>query len=234
MRDSFPAKEHIIIFIPTMQDLLNRLEAYYGVQAPTWPTDPYEFLIWWHCGYPASDAACSRGWESLNESIGIRPEEILGESIPELARALRPGGMIPEQRAMRLKEIADRVQNWPHGDFLKEGSAQRLRKQLKQFPNISDPGADRILLFADLAPVAAVPSNCPYVLVRMVRGQELENYGKNYRVAQAAIEDIPTEFAARKRAYLLLKRHGQELCKRSNPKCDACPVSPQCAFFARM
>jgi len=215
-----------------MQALLDRLEAYYGVQTPGWPTDPYEFLIWWHCGYPASDAKCSRGWESLNQSIGIRPEQILGESIPELARALKAGGMVPEQRAMRLKHIAERATSGI--GFLTAGSEPALRRQLKTFPNIGDPGADRILLFGDLVAVAAVPSNCPHVLVRILRGRELENYNQNYRAAQEAIEaHIPADFAPRKRVYLLLKQHGQELCKRANPRCKACPLSSQCAFFLR-
>jgi len=46
-------------------DLLNKLEKHYGRQNPWWPTDPYEFIVWWHCGYPASDAACAKGWERL-------------------------------------------------------------------------------------------------------------------------------------------------------------------------
>ena len=35
---------------------------------------------------------------------------------------------------------------------------------------------------------------------------------------------------ARARAYLLLKRHGQELCKASKPKCHECPVTSACAY----
>src|SRR5215831_8871070 len=47
--------------------ILDQLESHYGSQKPWWPTEPYQFLIWWHCGYPASDAACQRGWESVKE-----------------------------------------------------------------------------------------------------------------------------------------------------------------------
>ncbi len=104
------------------------------------------------------------------------------------------------------------------------GPIAQVRKILKKFPNIADPGADRILLFAGLAPVAAVPSNCPHVLVRIQRGQERENYGVTYREAQQAIEtEIPQTFDSLVRAYLLLKRHGQELCKRTKPKCERVP-----------
>jgi endonuclease III len=143
--------------------------------------------------------------------------------------------MVPELRAMRLKEIAARVQDHFGGDLRAAltGPLAEVRKTLKKFPNIADPGADRIMLFGDIAPVAAVPSNCPHVLVRILRGSERENYGVTYREAQQAIEgEVPAKFDARVRAYLLLKRHGQEVCKRTNPKCHQCAVSSSCAFFA--
>jgi endonuclease-3 len=108
-----------------------------------------------------------------------------------------------------------------------------VRKILKKFPSIADPGADRILLFGGIAPVAAVPSNCPHVIVRIQHGQERENYGVTYREAQQAIEaEVPEKFDARARAYLLLKRHGQEVCKRTKPKCAHCQINSSCAFFA--
>jgi endonuclease III len=216
-------------------DILGKLEAFYGKQEPCWPTDPYLFLVWWHCGYPASDAACARGWQSLEKETGVQPEQILAASPAKLARGLKPGGMIPELRAMRLKEIAARVKDQFGGDLPSAlvGPLAQVRKTLKKFPNIADPGADRILLFGGIAPVAAVPSNCPHVLVRIQRGQERENYGLNYREAQQAIQtEVPEKFEPRTRAYLLLKRHGQELCKRSKPKCEDCPVNNRCAYFA--
>lgn len=79
--------------------------------------------------------------------------------------------MVPELRAMRLKEIAARVQNEFGGDLRRGlfGTMSQVRQTLKRFPNIADPGADRILLFGGIAPVAAVPSNCPHVLVRIQR-----------------------------------------------------------------
>jgi endonuclease III len=71
------------------------------------------------------------------------------------------------------------------------------------------------------------------VLVRILHGRERENYGVTYREAQEAIEaEVPAKFDARIRAYLLLKRHGQELCKGAKPKCDQCPVNSLCAYFA--
>jgi len=218
----------------TVRDILHQLESHYGKQEPSWPTDPYLFLVWWYCGYPASDAACAKGWGPLNHEIGVEPQQILRASPQALAKALKPGGMVPELRAIRLKELAARVQDEFGGDLRAAlvGPMPQVRKILKSFHSIADPGADRILLFAGIAPIAAVASNCPYVLVRILHGRERENYGVTYREAQEAIEsEVPAKVDARIRAYLLLKRHGQELCKRTKPKCDQCPVNASCAYF---
>ena len=162
---------------PGIAELLRKLESFHGRQEPYWPTDPYLFLVWWHCGYPASDATCARGWESLNREVGVDPQELLDASPAKLARALRGSGMFPELRAARLKEIAARVQDEFGGDLRAAlvGSTLRVRKTLKSF-------------FGGLAPTAAVPSNCTQVVVRLLSGHEPENYVVSYREAQQAIE----------------------------------------------
>lgn len=223
--------------LPTLSlsTILARLESHYGPQQPSWPTDPYEFIVWWHCGYPASDKACEKGWKALNESVGITTDALLKAPQAKLTSALKAGGMVPELRAVRLKEIAARVHDEFGGDLRGALTAdvQESMKALKKFPNIAGPGAERILLFAGMAPLAAVPSNCPHVLVRIQHGRERENYNVTYREAQQGIEEgTPPTLPARHRAYLLLKRHGQELCKRTTPKCELCPLSASCAFHA--
>ena len=94
----------------------------------------------------------------MTKEIGIEPEQLLTASPANLASALRRGGMVPELRAVRLKEIAARVKDEFGGDLRAAlvGPIAQVRKILKEFPSIADPGADRILLFAGIAPVAAV------------------------------------------------------------------------------
>ena len=218
----------------SVPDLLNRLEKFYGPQEPAFPIEPYEFLVWWHCGYPASDAACEKGWRNLKQQVGIEPHQLLVANPAKIASALKAGGIVPELRAQRLKEIAMRVKDEFGGDLRSAlaGPLAQVRKTLKSFPGIADPGADRIVLFAGIAPVAAVPSNCTHVLIRIVQGPEGENYSAGYREAQRAIgAEVPEKFDARMRAYLLLKIHGKQTCKRTNPKCEECPVKSKCAFF---
>ena len=163
------------------------------------------------------------------------PRQILAAAPKALAAALKSSVMLLDLAAQRLKEIAARVQDEFGGDLRGAliGPLPHARKVLKRFHSIADPGADRILLFAGIAPVAAVPSNCPHVLVRILPGIDRDNYGGTHRDAQKAISDqVPETFDARQRAYLLLKQHGQQLCKRTNPRCDQCPASKNCAYFS--
>jgi len=216
-------------------ELLDKLEKFHGRQEPCWPVDPYEFIVWWQCGYPASDTTCKRGWNKLKREVGIEPHNLLAATTRQVASALKPGGMLPELRAMRVIETAMLVLDRFGGDLRAAltGPLSAARETLKRFPGIADPGADRRLLFAGIAPLAAVPSNATQVLVRILNGEESENYVATYRQAQQAIEaEVPKTIDARTRAYLLVKQHGQEICKRTKPKCEECPVSANCRYFA--
>lgn len=222
----------------TLEPILKTLESFYGEQAAGWPTDPYLFLVWWHCGYPPSEERCTRGWEGLKAAVGVSPWDLTTASSARLARALKAGGMVPELRAARLRSIAKRTRGEFAGNLrsaLQGLSESEARKVLMTFPGIGAPGADRILLFDGLAPVAAVPSNSPHVLVRIALGREPASYTAAYAQAQHMIAaQLSATIAARSRAYLLLQRHARELCKRKNPKCGECPVSRRCAYFASL
>ena len=217
----------------TLPAILDKLQAHYGEQKPDWPTLPEQFLIWWHCGYPPSEKACQRGWDSLKSTIGTDIPRLIEARKPKLVAALKAGGMIPELRADRIKEVATKIHHAYSGDLTGalRAHAEGARKILRQFPGIADPGADRILLFGDITPVAAVPSNCPHVLPRILTGRDDQTYRDKYKTAQQAIDEkLPEDYVVRRRAYLLLKVHGQDTCK-AKPQCGVCPVHLNCAYY---
>ncbi|MGO9802750.1 MAG: hypothetical protein ACLPTM_10420 [Steroidobacteraceae bacterium] len=217
-------------------EILDALESFYGEQSPHWPTDPYLFLIWWQCGYPPSEERCNLGWASLRAAVGVSPAELLAARAATLARALKAGGIVPAIRAERVQSIARSVRN-QYGGFSSRTLARlpipEARRLLRTFPGIGAPGVDRILLFGSLEPVAAVPSNCPHVVTRIESGAVPARYTAAYSKAQQALAALPADFAVRRRAYLLLKRHGQELCKLNSPRCGDCPIAGRCAFAMR-
>jgi len=218
----------------SLPKLLATLERHYGPPGPPRPTDPYEMILHNNCGYPATDASCAKGFDALRSEVGLRPDDILAATDRKLAGLMRLGGIVPDVRAARLKEVAALVKHTYGGDLgaVLKKPLPEARKALKKFPTIGDPGADKILLFIRTAPVAAVPSNCLQVPLRLGFGDEKKNWAASYHSAQEAIRaELPADCDALLRAYQLLKRHGQELCKRSRPLCGSCPVSADCPWY---
>jgi hypothetical protein len=85
----------------------------------------------------------------LRKQVGLQPTEILAAPIEQLVSITKLGGIHPELRAQRLKEIAHIVLNDFAGDL---GNVLQLPypkaiKELKRFPSIGEPGAEKILLF---------------------------------------------------------------------------------------
>jgi endonuclease III len=77
-----------------------------------------------------------------------------------------------------------------------------------------------------------VPSAFVDVPVRLFIGEPGKNYAANYKAAREILDGgLAQTFEARRRAYLLLKKHGQEICKHSKPKCKVCPLTAQCAYL---
>ena len=135
--------------LPNVNGILEALEKTYGPQKAAGPTDPYEMIVYLNCGYPASDASCSKGFDALKQEVGLTPKEILAAPKAKLAKLLRLGGIVPEQRAERLKEIARKVKGEYGGDLMaalkkcmqeeKQPTDRRVRgakRALQQFPVI--------------------------------------------------------------------------------------------------
>ena len=231
--------------LPNVNEILEALEKTYGPQQATGPTDPYEMIVYLNCGYPASDAWCSKGFDVLKREVGLSPKELLAAPRAKLAKLLRLGGILPDQRAERLQEIARRVKGDYGGDlqaalkrWMQEEKQQpgrgmhAAKKILREFPVIGEPSAEKILLFSKLAPVAAVPSAFVEVPTRLWAGKPGKNYAADYRAARDILSaGLAETFEARQRAYLLLKKHGEQTCKRSEPKCEICPLTGQCAYI---
>lgn len=145
--------------------------------------------------------------------------------------------MHPERRVDKLREIAELAIEAGGGRLEKvlELEPKKARSVLKRFPGIGDPGADKILLFCGASSTMALESNGLRVAVRLGYGAEAKSYATTYRSAIAALEpELERKSARRVRAHELLRRHGQTLCKRSAPVCDACPLTRACRYFARL
>jgi endonuclease III len=197
--------------------------------------DPLAMLVWENIGYLIDDDRRAELFAEFKTKIGLKAPEIANAPMPVLADIARRGGMHPQKRAERILEIGRLAITESDGrltERLKALPLAKARALLKKFPGIGDPGADKVLLFAGIAPQPAVDSNGLRAMVRLGLCVERKSYAQTYKAAVAVLarENAGAEWL--RRAFLVLRAHGKVLCKRSAPICEPCPLDPVCAHKA--
>jgi len=216
-----------------LKEHIARLLQRYGRPVPP-PADPFELVLLENCAYLVDDKRRATIFRRLKRTEGTRPDAILRTPLPLLADVIGDGGMLPLRRAEKLRTAADialDVGVATQRQLVKRSPAE-ARKILKRFPGIGDPGADKILLFCRGRLGLGPDSNALRVLVRLGYGRESSDYPRKYRSAvEASAPELPTDFSWLIRAHQLLRRHGQEVCKRARPLCDRCPLTSGCRWY---
>jgi endonuclease III len=219
---------------PPLAAVIDVLEAFYGRPQPPAAVDPFEQILLENVAYLANDERRAQAWKRFKAEVGTRPAQIL-EAPRSKLMAIGRAGIVPAATAEKLRRIADIALEEFGGD-LRPVLGLPLReavKALRKFPSIGEPGAEKILLIAGSHPVLALDSNGLRVLLRLGFGRQDKSYAKSYKSAQeAASSGLPREARWLTRAYQLLRRHGQELCKTNRPRCEACPLTKRCVYYA--
>jgi endonuclease-3 len=218
-----------------LSQVVEQLQAHYG--RPKVPTlrGPWEMVLWENVAYLADDNRRRDAFQLLKKRIGTAPGQILSASEEGLLDVTRHG-IVADRFANMLRTCARIALEEFDGDL---GPALKLpfaeaKKALQKFPGIGEPGAEKILLFSRMHPVLALDSNGLRVLLRLGFGEEKKSYSTTYRLVQKAVEaGLDKAYAWLIQAHLLLRRHGQELCKRTKPECTKCPLAPDCEFYQR-
>ncbi len=215
--------------------IVARLERLYGPPAPPDVTGPFEMILRENVAYLASDARRDAAWDALRRRVGTTPKAILAAPRAELT-AIARAGILAADRVEKIRESARIALEEFGGDLGRalDRAPAKAAKALERFPSIGGPGAEKILLFSRREKVLALDSNGLRVLLRLGYGEEDGNYAASYRsVREAARPQWKDDFDWLIAAHQLLRRHGQELCKASHPRCEACPLRRECAYGAR-
>ncbi len=216
----------------TLRSVVSALRRHYGKPPPPISRDPFYLILWEQVGYLVPDIQRRRAFSALRSEVGLHPAAILGVPRAKLEAITRLGGPIAVRvRASRLRETAELVLGRWEGDLR---AAVRLplpqaRRALAQFAMIGDSGADKILVFTKRARLLPLDSNALRVLVRLGVTTEAKGYRGTYPRAQDTLAATPpNDHNWLITAYSLLRRHGQELCRRTAPACSQCPFRAPC------
>src|SRR6266852_6649983 len=163
---------------PNLPKIISQLAAHYGRPGPPITTDPFELILLENVAYLVSDERRAEAFKTLRKNAGVKPHEILAASPDDILQATKLGGMHPEQRVSRLKEIALIAVNEFGGDLktVLKLPLPQAKQALRKFPSIGEPSAEMILLFTRACPVLGFDSNGLRVLVRLGFSEEEINY----------------------------------------------------------
>jgi endonuclease III len=215
---------------PALDDVVRALERHYGKPAAPRVTDPFEQIVLENAAYLVDDERRAQTFDALAERIGATPDAILGARHAQLVDAIRDGGMRPPMRAAKLIAAAKIAKSLdaPLAELV-AGPLAGAKRALKKFPGVGEPGAEKIALFAGAHAVLGLESNGLRVLVRLGFAPEDKSYDRTWRAVRDAVAaELPSDVRRVQRAHQLLRRHGQELCRRTRPLCSDCPLATRC------
>jgi endonuclease-3 len=216
-----------------LSQVVEQLQAHYGQQKVPRLKGPWEMVLWENVAYLADDDRRRQAFQTLKKRIGTEPGQILAASDEALLEVTRPG-ILADQFAKKLRSCARIVLEEYDGDLrpVVKLPLGKAKKVLQKFPGIGEPGAEKILLFCQTYPVLALESNGLRVLLRLGFGEEKKSYSTTYHLVQKAVDGgLVKDYSWLAQAHLLLRRHGQELCRRTNPACEKCPLAADCEFY---
>ena len=217
--------------LPTLARITSALRRQHGRPKVPPPRTAFEWVLWENVAYLASDDTRGDAFALLERSVGFAPEEILRARIPVLLEVTRHG-IVANLFARKLQNAAQIAVDKFDGDVdaaLSNDPAKAAR-QLRAFPGIGEPGAEKILVALGRVKTLALDSNGLRVLQRVGFGSALRSYAASYRSVKAAVPIAGISAKKLFEAYLLLRTHGQTICKAGAPLCSACQLRTMCAY----
>jgi endonuclease III len=218
-----------------LSEIVARLEKLHGKPPPPPSTEPWLLILWENVAYLADDARRKAAFDLLRRRIGTKPKELLAAS-DEALLEVAGHGILAETFVAKLRKCATLALELfadSDGDLtpLLRWPPPKAMKALAKFPGIGAPGAEKILLFARVHATLPLESNGLRVATRIGFADEQKSYAATYRLVRAALEpQLTKEFALLIRTHQLLRRHGQEVCRRTKPRCGECPLRAGCRF----
>jgi len=197
--------------------------------AEDWSTGltPFEILVSTVLSQSTTAANERRGMDGLRAAFGrVIPETLATADVESIARAIWHAGLA-RVKAPRLRGIARAVRDTWGGDLDRALGlpTDEARAALVALPGVGPKTADVVLAMAGGHPAFPVDTH----VARIARRWRIPRGGA-YADVRAALErwTPPTK---RKTWHLVLIAHGRALCKARAPRCDACPVAPDCDWF---
>ena len=217
--------------LPTLARITTTLRRQHGAPKAPPPRTAFQWVLWENVAYLANDDTRARAFALLKRSVGFAPEKILRARIPVLLEVTRHG-IVANLFARKLQQAAQIAIDSFDGNVDKslDDDPAKAARQLRAFPGIGEPGAEKILVAIGRAKTLPLDSNGLRVMQRVGFGSVVRSYSASYRSVKAAVPIAGVSAKKLFEAYLLLQTHGRTICKAGTPLCGACQLRTLCAY----
>jgi len=189
-----------------------------------WPGDsPYEIMVGAVLVQNTSWRNVEHAINNLRDAGVMEPRALYNVPPEELAELIRPAGYY-QLKTKRLRNLLRFLVEEHDGSLESMFSVglTSLREQLLAINGVGPETADAILLYAGGLPTFVVDT---YTLRVLARHGWLD-YDASYDDIKDYFESTLPEGAELYNEYhALLVRVGKDYCKRTDPKCEACPLA---------
>jgi len=205
-----------------LREVYERLLTAFGPQK-WWPGDsPFEIIVGAVLVQNTAWRNVERAIENLRDADVMQPRALYTLPEQELAELIRPAGYY-QVKARRLRNLLRLVVERYDGslDAMFRTDMETLREELLAVSGIGPETADAILLYAGSLPTFVVDTYTHRVLAR----HGWIGYDAGYHDIKDHFESsLPADAALYNEYHALMVRLGKDYCRKSGPKCEACPL----------
>jgi endonuclease III len=217
-----------VFAVSRLEDQLNALQKFYGVLARP-PRDPFTLFVWEVMAVHSTPRKRDAALASLKRIPALTPDAMWRAPQKKLEAAVALAGPYSEQRLSALRTGVELFRRSPDLPAVIRGPLAAARRALKPLPQLGETGAHRMLLFAANHPILPVDARVSRVGQRLGYGEPSEDFRKQARSVQEAMtQELPSDVATFRRAFLYLSHHGGATCTERDPHCSVCPLLKDC------
>jgi len=203
-------------------DIYQRLYRSFGPQS-WWPGEtPFEVIVGAILTQNTNWQNVAKAIDNLKKAKVLTPKKLHSLPLATLARLIRPSGYF-NIKAKRLRSFLDFLFKDYQGKLEKMFSRplDELRGEILSVKGIGPETADSILLYAGGFPVFVVDAYTKRIFSRQKLLSEDMDY---HRVQKIFMENLKKDVQLFNEYHALIVRLGKDFCKKTKPKCEACPI----------
>ena len=206
-----------------LDEAYRRLLEAFGPQQ-WWPGDsPFEVMVGAVLTQNTNWKNVERAINNLREADLLDPRALYDVPPEELEELIRPAGYF-RLKTRRLRSLLQLLVERYDGSLEKMFAVDltTLRHELLEVHGIGPETADSILLYAAEMPSFVVDTYTHRILSR----HGWIGFDADYHAIRDYMQSsLPEDVALYNEYHALLVRLGKDYCRKSNPKCDQCPLA---------